>query len=98
MRTPLRQIAIECLIGGLTNRLRHLRHGRKCTQVDAGAHAIRAPEFDVISIVMGLKQASSMIWVPGADAVVQAALCQRVHFPEPTGISRDCLLYTSPSP
>src|ERR1039457_3740303 len=73
----------------MTDGLRQLRHGRQCADVNAGAHAVRTPEFDIVCVVMGLEEASSMIWSPGADAVIQAALCQRIHFLEPAGISRD---------
>src|ERR1019366_5448689 len=89
MRTPLRQIFVESCIRGFANGLRHLDHGRKRTQVDAGAHAVRAPEFNIISIVMRLKQPSLVIGVPGADAVVQTALYQRIHLLEPAGVSGD---------
>ena len=86
-RAPLGQVRIEFRVSGLTDGLRHLGHGAERAQVDAGAHAVRAPEPDVVGIVVRLKQPPLVIRIPGADAVVQAALHQRIHSLEPIGIS-----------
>src|SRR5712691_8321233 len=60
-RTTMGQIAVMHGFFGLANSASHLRQGREGSKVNAGAHAVRSPEFNVVSIVMGLKEASPMI-------------------------------------
>ena len=36
---------------------------------------------------MGLEEASAMVGIPGANAVVQAAFGERVHFPQPIEVA-----------
>src|ERR1035438_5237984 len=68
MRAALCQVFVESCVGVIANGLRHLGHGRERAKVNAGTHPVGAPEFNIISIVMGLKQAPLMIWVPGSNA------------------------------
>src|SRR5258708_1145418 len=71
----------------LANAGEHVGGGREGEKVNAGGHGVRSREFNIVSIVMRLKEASPMIGIPGANAVVQAAFGQGVHFLEPVEVT-----------
>src|SRR6266566_651819 len=88
-RRAMRKLVVEFGILGLADSLRHLRKRGERSEINAGAHAIGAPELDVVSVVMGLEQRAAMIRIPSANTIVQAALGQRIHFLEPVLVARD---------
>ena len=73
----------------MAERLRHVRKGGEGAEVDAGAHAVGSPEFDIVCVVMRLEEGAAMVGVPGADAIVEAAFGERIHLLQPSGIARD---------
>ena len=89
VRTTPRQFFVGLRFRGFANSLRHRGEGRQRPQVDAGAHSVRPPEFDVVGIVVRLKQGSLPARIPGANAVIQAPLGQRIHLLQPIRVSRN---------
>ena len=68
---------------GFANITCHLDKGSQGTQVDAAAHAIGTPKFDVVRIVMGFDEYAFMVGVPRFDTIVETAFGQGIHFFEP---------------
>src|SRR5579863_4277157 len=89
LRGTLCKISIERRVRGFTDSSGHECHRRESSEIDAGAHAIRSPELDVVSVVMGLEQGAAMVWVPRGNALVDAALGQRVHALQPCCVAGD---------
>ena len=66
-----------------------MRHGGKGSEVDAGAHAVGTPEFDVVGVVVGLEQSAVVVGVPRGNTVVDTALGQGIHPLQPCCIAGD---------
>ena len=88
-RTFPGQVAIEGLVVRVADVSREVGHGRECTEIDAGAHAVGPPELDVVGVVVRLFEDTAMAGIPGLDAVVDALLDAGVKALHPPSIARD---------
>jgi hypothetical protein len=64
----------------------------RAPSVEAGDHARRAPELDVVGVVLGLLGPSLPLRVPGCDAVVEARANLRPEPPQPRRVAADAPL------
>ncbi len=61
-------------------------------EVEARAHPVRAPELDVVGVVVRLFERPGVPRVPGLDAVVEARPDARPERAQPRGVARDAPL------
>ena len=73
----------------LAQLLAHQHGGFQSAQVETGAHAVRAPELDIVSIVVRFFQHTAVAWIPGLDTVVQALFDLRPVTLQPGGFAAD---------
>ncbi len=72
--------------------LAHGDRGRQRAEVEAGAHAVGAPELDVVGVVVRLLDDALAPRVPGRHAVVEAHAHARPQGAQPTGVPADAPL------
>ena len=86
---PFPEFIVACRVLGFADVTREFGHRRQGAQIEARTHPVGSPELDVIRVVMGFLQDAPVLRVPGADAVVHAALRQGVHALEPRLVAAD---------
>ena len=77
------QIGVAARVFLFAQRHCHLDHGPQCAEIKTGAHDIRAPELDVVGVVVGFDQRALLLRVPGANAILEAAPRHRITLFQP---------------
>jgi hypothetical protein len=87
--STLCDLFVEKRIALFVERAGHFGQGAERADIDAGAHAVRPPELDVVSIVVWLKKRALVLRVPRSDAEIEAAFGVGVKAGEPFGVAAD---------